>query len=88
MGERVGYAPGDQHEITEANPHWRLITPGPQAMPTYAEGLAWVRRLAQALTPLLDQHVQTRLYPSDILRTPPLVLPELPQESPDDDPPF
>jgi hypothetical protein len=88
MGERVGYAPGDRYEVTEANPHWRLLTPGPQPMPTYAEGLAWARRLAQTLMPVLDRQLHTPLYPSDILRAHPLVLPDPPQESPDNDPPF
>jgi hypothetical protein len=88
QGERVGYAPGDRYEVTETNPHWRLITPGPQAMPTYAEGLTWVRRLTQALMPVLDRSPQTPLYPSDILRADPLILPDPPQESPDDDAPF
>jgi hypothetical protein len=88
LGERVGYAPGNRYETTEANPHWRLLAPGPQEMPTYAQGLAWVRCLAQALTPVRYRPPQTPLYPSDILRTHPVIPPDLPQDSPDDDPPF
>jgi hypothetical protein len=85
MGERVGYAPGDRYENTETNPHWRLLTLGPQPMPTYTEGLAWARHLAHLLTPMLDRPPQTSLYPSDILRADRLVLPDPQQESPDDD---